>query len=149
MNWEEKRSNLYYLDGSYRDIVVLDTTAKDWEEVINFLEQSESYKVIFDSTGSEDEKIDFNLVKSRWDSCYSNGKDNRLGISVYADAIRLNAHFFSDKEIEFDLDPREIKTPSDDARIMDFIESVARILRKEVLITPENDHSTTLLSTLG
>ncbi|MDQ1300074.1 MAG: hypothetical protein QG636_742 [Patescibacteria group bacterium] len=149
MNWEEKKSNLYYIDGSYRDIVVLDTTTKDWEEVISFLEQSESYKVIFDSTGTEDEKIDFNLVKSRWDSCYNNGKDNRLGISVYVDTIRLNAHFFSDKEIEFDLDPKEIKSPSDDAKVMSFIESAARVLHKEVLITPENDHSTTLLSTKG
>jgi hypothetical protein len=52
--------------------------------------------------------------------------------------INLNAHFFCEDEIEFDLDPRELLDDDDLAAILDFMRVIGRRLRKEVLVSVES-----------
>ena len=54
----------------------------------------------------------------------------------------LNCFFFTDEEIEFDLDPHDY--PSDEfgeqqiARLLDFMRIIGKLLNKAIVLTPEN-----------
>jgi len=43
MNWKELKDEIYYWDGSYRDIYVLCTSLTDWEKWITYV--NANYKI--------------------------------------------------------------------------------------------------------
>ena len=58
----------------------------------------------------------------------------------------LHCHFFAIEEIEIDIDPREIASAIEHDGVMGFIESLGRALGKPVVLTPENDPETPIVS---
>ena len=50
----------------------------------------------------------------------------------------MNCHFFTEQEIELDLDPRELPADEDILRLTHFMALVGDGLQREVLLTYEN-----------
>lgn len=61
--------------------------------------------------------------------------------SIIIDSIVINTHFFSDQQIEFDIDPREINSSLDLERILRFMRSISSILQKEIILSAENSEN--------
>ncbi|WP_313375498.1 hypothetical protein [Chishuiella sp.] len=58
--------------------------------------------------------------------------------TIKIDQISINTHFFWDKQIEFDIEPREIKKILDYEKIVDFMYKISEVIDKEVILTGEN-----------
>ena len=106
MNWKKLKDKIYFWDGSWRDIYIPNTTEKDWNKWINFV--NENYQVDWYNGKAEADqnKIDFNVILEYW-----NGNHDLCSTAkIFIDKIQINAHFFDDQEIENDIDPREFKS---------------------------------------
>jgi hypothetical protein len=67
-------------------------------------------------------------------------------LSIDVDGIRINFHFFTENEIEGDLDPREIDSDERLGKLLRFLRTVGQGLSREVRLTPENCSDTVLLA---
>jgi hypothetical protein len=52
--------------------------------------------------------------------------------------VHINCHFFGHEELEFDLDPREVKDARSLAEVLGFMRQVGVALELPVRLTPEN-----------
>ena len=59
---------------------------------------------------------------------------------------QLKCHFFDDEEIEFDLDPREVKGPTELRDLSDFMRLLADRTGKTATLTHENTKSAIILA---
>ena len=137
MNWEYLKDNIYFSDGSLRDIYVLNTSRIDWENFIDFV--NKNYKIefnYFEKNGEffSSKKIISEKVFERWDGINDLVVDATLNIS----GILIKCYFFSEDEIENDITPLEVKTLEHHHQLMDYLSSVSKILDKEVILTIEN-----------
>ena len=119
-------------DGSLRDIYVQNVTILDWQNLLDFLNLN--YIIKF---GEDDEdKIDINFaIKFLQDST---GKMEGKTLRIDLNGINIHCHFFLDDQIEFDIDPREIKSLKDFEQIEMFMVSISQILNTQVTLTEEN-----------
>jgi len=137
VNWEYLKDNIYFSDGSLRDIYVLNTSRIDWENFIDFV--NKNYKIefnYFEKNGEffSSKKIISEKVFERWDGINDLVVDATLNIS----GILIKCYFFSEDEIENDITPLEVKTLEHHHQLMDYLSSVSKILDKEVILTIEN-----------
>jgi hypothetical protein len=65
-------------------------------------------------------------------------------LSINIDGLILNSHSFGPEFIELDLDPRELNE-NRFCELLDFMESLGRRLKRDVLLTPENDEEDPIL----
>ena len=136
MIWEKIKTDIYYSDGSLRDIYVLDTTIEDWKKWIGFI--NENYQVkfkYFDNQGNKkiESKINFDKVSKYW-----NNYENSISAEFLVGEVLLKCYFFSIDEIENDFFPEEVKTIEQHNLIIEYLKSISKILNKEVILTPEN-----------
>ncbi|HKO41927.1 MAG TPA: hypothetical protein VJU84_01450 [Pyrinomonadaceae bacterium] len=123
--------DVFYRDGSLRDIYVLETTNDDWQKLLTFL-NSGKYKVAYELDSTEKPlPSDFSEIQK----CM--GEVRQL-LSIYIEGVRLNCHFFCTDEIELDLAPNEVDTEETAEAIFRFMAEIGRLLEKEVILTPEN-----------
>ncbi len=117
------------VDGSLRDLYVLGTGAAEWNALLAWLcaEYPESTRyMIGDHVQSFPSTIEeiHHKVASPF-------------LHVDLSGLALHCHFYTDSDIEFDLDPRELS----EARFMalqEFMQKLGRRLNREVRLTPEN-----------
>lgn len=142
MNWKKEQEEIYFRDGSFRDIVIENTSIVDWNSLVCFLNENYKIKQKFLENGNEENFINFDFVKKYWsgDGAYMSNA------SIYLDNIIVNTHFFSDVEIEFDVNPTEINSFEDHQKVVSFIKRLSNLLKKEVFITPEDEHNIKLFS---
>lgn len=136
MIWEKIKTDIYYSDGSLRDIYVLDSTIEDWKKWIGFI--NENYQVkfkYFDNQGNKkiESKINFYEVSKYW-----NNYENSISAEFLVGEVLLKCYFFSIDEIENDFFPEEVKTIEQHNLIIEYLKSISKILNKEVILTPEN-----------
>ena len=136
MIWEKIKTDIYYSDGSLRDIYVLDSTIEDWKKWIDFI--NENYQVkfeYFDNQGNKkiESKINFDEVSKYW-----NNYENPISAEFLVGEVLLKCYFFSIDEIENDFFPEEVKTIEQHNLIIEYLKSISKILNKEVILTPEN-----------
>jgi len=136
MIWEKIKTDIYYSDGSLRDIYVLDSTIEDWKKWIGFI--NENYQVkfkYFDNQGNKkiESKINFDEVSKYW-----NNYENSISAEFLVGEVLLKCYFFSIDEIENDFFPEEVKTIEQHNLIIEYLKSISKILNKEVILTPEN-----------
>ncbi len=142
MNWQALKDNIYYLDGSLRDIYILNTTKEDWKIWTDFVNRN--YKTSFHNYETETTKdnIDFSTMLDYW-----NGERDSSGMAtVYVDNIIVNAYFFDHQEIENDITPKEFNSIDDHERLIKYMTGVSKALNKRVVLTPENSKEIVLLS---
>lgn len=66
MNWDALRREVYYIDGSFRDIYVFETSRRDWEKWVDFV--NDNYSVTFYNglTDKEEQQINKEVVFDFW-----------------------------------------------------------------------------------
>lgn len=130
MKWEDYKVEFEF-DGSWRDIYVLNTTVSDWQLLLDFL-RSDVYE--FSYTIDEEKTVLPILAKQVFDA----RQEFSPLLQVNLGSVALNCHFFTDEEIEFDIDPREIQSEHHAEAIFNFMRQIGQTLKKEVILTPEN-----------
>ncbi|WP_375419284.1 hypothetical protein [uncultured Hymenobacter sp.] len=137
MTWEELRTGVYEIDGSWRDIYVLNATRQDWHQWIKYvnLNYSVRWAALNHCNGETLDAIDADYIAAWWDE--SGGVANPWGI-IYLDKVQLKCHFFTDNEIENDVDPSQIVSMEDHHRLMAYLVAISGALGKEVIVTAEN-----------
>ena len=125
--WDDVREE-FEVDGSLRDIYVLNSSLDDWRRFVD-------------------------LVRSgRWAFHYSDGEplpdpseifpwqeESMPGLlSIFVGSSQLNVHFFCEDEIELDFDPGALSSADDLQAVLDFMHAVADTLGKPCILTPEN-----------
>lgn len=128
-------SGLWEIEGSLRDVYVLQTDPSDWEKLMEF---GASFSLTYTFDGTK-------CALPNVDSVFSNRDGSHL-LRVNLGSATANCHFFGMSEIELDLDPREIQNPKTHDEVLSFIEGLAGAIRKPVLITPENGQRIPYLS---
>lgn len=142
MDWQLLKDKVYYWDGSWRDIYVHNTTREDWQIWADFV--NTNYKTSFHiyDTEARKDKVDLAKILDYWNGI----KENCSTATVYIDNIQVNAHFFTDEEIENDITPNEINSMDDHNKLMDYMTRLSKVLNKTVVLTPENKSDFVLIS---
>ncbi len=130
MKWQDYKDE-FEVDGSLRDIYVLDTNVLHWQHLLAFF-RSGVYK--YSCTINCEQAALPLSAGEMFDAAY----ELRPLLSVNVGAAILNCHFFTKEEIEFDLDPSEIQSESQAEEVFAFMRQIGQILYKEVVLTPEN-----------
>lgn len=130
MDWELVSAD-FEPDGALRDICIRNTTIADWQAVIDVLTThvpALEYRMAGEAV---DPPADISKLFRR--------QPDDLGFDLYVPMgmATLNCHFFTEDEVEFDLDPREMK-PEFLATLVDFLRLLGEATTKPVLLTMEN-----------
>ena len=126
---------IFEKDGALRDIYVQNATISDWEKVVDLL--NSEYELTFGVY--EDnliDKIDFGFVKTMFAD--ETGELETKSATVDLNGIVVKCYFFLENQIEFDINPTEIKTESDFNKITDFMKSISSKLEKQITLCGEN-----------
>lgn len=141
MDWTELKQKIYYCDGSLRDIYILQTSNEDDKKWTDYVNKNYLIQWFNGIKQTNENIIDFEVVKG-----YLNGKhDLCSSASIFIDKIQTNNHFFSDKEIENDIDPRDINNIQDHEKIIKYMSELSNLLDKTVILTPESEQETILI----
>ncbi|TNC10550.1 hypothetical protein FF100_23110 [Methylobacterium terricola] len=130
MTWSRIAAAFNY-HGALLDIYVLETSHQDWARVWDLL-RAKPERLTFEIDGqakpppAEVAEV-FNFYPAR-----------SVLVSYRLGKQRLNCHFFTEEEIEFDLDPRDVDSLLEADRLVGFLNALGRATMKEVLLTVEN-----------
>ena len=118
-------------DGSLRDIYVLTTDLTIWTRFWKVLEASKLPCRL--TVGGEEYP---------WPddpgALHDMSGEQVVLLSIRLGGATVNCHFFTEQEIELDLDPRELPADEDILRLTHFMALVGDGLQREVLLTYEN-----------
>jgi hypothetical protein len=124
--WNEIKTEIYFIDGSWRDIFINNITDSEWESWIKYV--NEHYEI--DWNGKN--KINYGIIKNAW-----NENDELPEMAkIIIGKIQINNHFFMD--FENDIDPEEIETEYEHKCIIDYMNNISELLNKEVFLSVEN-----------
>ena len=141
MNWTELKEKIYYWDGSWRDLYILQTNLDDNLKWTNYVNENYRIEWFNGLTQADEKKIDYEVIKEFW-----NGNlDLCSTAKVFIDKIQINNHFFDNEEIENDIDPREINSIEDHEIVVKYMKDLALLLDKTIILTPENDKEIVLM----
>jgi len=141
MNWTDLKDKIYYCDGSWRDIYVLQTTGADWKIWVDFVNKNYRIDWFNGKADKYENQIDFKVIEEFW----SGDHDLCSTAKVFIDKIQINSHFLDKTEIENDIDPREFNSIDEHDKLIKYMSDLSILLDKEVILTPENEHETILL----
>ncbi len=120
--------------GMLWDIVVSGASLRDWEAALAALREAAKTDRDIDLAEDISEPVDVAFHRS--------GMDRRLVVKL--GGAEAHAHFFSEDEIEFDVDPRTL-TQQDGPALLSFMKLLATSTNRRCLLTPENFHHRPLL----
>lgn len=124
--------NVFYQDGSLRDIYILDTDINVWERFVNLLYISNlDFRLLIDGSMRNTPRISV-------DELFQMKDDKSLLLVINLKGVNINCHFFCIEEIELDIEPKEINDFNKACAVLEFMKSISQELNKEVLLTPEN-----------
>lgn len=132
-SFEWLMETVFYSDGSYRDIYIKTTNETEWDCFLNFI-KNRNYFVEFYKDGAKFHYVGFSQ-KEIFDMTR---REHAILMKIKLDTINIHCNFFCIDEIELDIDPNEIKNLNHIELIFDFIREVATVMKKEVILTPEN-----------
>lgn len=145
MNWTDLKSNIYYWDGSWRDIFVLKTNDIDWKKWVEYVNNNYRIEWFNSKSNTDENKIDFNVIEEFW-----SGKHELCSTAkVFIDKVQINVHFFDPTEMENDIDPREFNSIDDHNKLVNYMADISKLLDKTVILTPENEHETIIFKVYG
>ncbi|WP_152532133.1 hypothetical protein [Leptolyngbya sp. Heron Island J] len=130
MQWSQCEK-AFEFDGSWRDIYILNTSSMDWDKLLDALSHSK-YEIKFwvDNAKSQPILTMQEALEIRKKACPL--------MHVEMMGIAIACHFFTDENIEFDIDPRQVVNQQDLDAILDFMTFLGNLLQKTVVLTPEN-----------
>ena len=127
---------LWEPDGSLRDVYVLRTSLADWEVFLAFVS---SYPYTHAVDG---ERCPMPSAAHIFGSPSSSSHLLRVSLGQ----VTVNCHFFTESELELDIEPREVRGAEEHAQVMRFVEQLAMAIGKPALITPEGGATVPFLS---
>jgi hypothetical protein len=130
LTWETVRGEFVF-DGSWRDIVVFGTDLTDWQRMLDGI-RSAGYEFVYYRADEPTE-----LPAKACDAFPLSGECDRR-LSVWFAGVLANCHFFTEEEIEFDIDPREVKGQRELDALFGFMRCMAKSVNKDVVLTAEN-----------
>ncbi|MFI0430615.1 hypothetical protein [Mariniflexile sp. HMF6888] len=126
---------IFEKDGALRDIYVQNATISDWEKVVDLL--NSEYKLTFGIYEDNlTDKIDIGYVKTMFAD--ETGELETKSATIDLSGIVVKCFFFLENQIEFDINPTEIKTESEFIKITDFMKSISLKLEKQITLCGEN-----------
>ncbi|MDU9409553.1 hypothetical protein RTH74_18245 [Pseudomonas sp. zfem001] len=130
----------FAVDGSLRDIYVLDVCVDVWNEFIKKV-KNESFEFKF-VHGSSERALPDNFYKIK-----ELQQTNPTTLCIWLDNnIKVNCHFFMETEIELDISPREIRSLAEYKILTSFMKWLSNILRKPAILTHEGSQDQVILS---
>ena len=130
MDWQQAKTEFEW-DGSLRDVYILNADVGVWQKVIDSL-QSSDYPLLCDVNGKEATLPD-NVA-----DVFEKRSEGGPTLSVDVHGILLNCHFFTEEEVEFDLDPQEIDSEERLQALFRFMRRIGEAAGRQVIMTPEN-----------
>ena len=131
-NWENINW-IFKSDDSLRDIYVQNTSIEDWGKLIDLLNSEYNLKYFSENKINKDEVFKYLEDET--------GEVESKTVSIEIENIKINCHFFLIEQIEFDIEPSEIKTKSDFEKVLSFMKLISSTLKKQITLTGENDAS--------
>jgi hypothetical protein len=117
-------------DGSLRDIYVRSATLEDWSAVYCVLKKSPEVEFRFDGEAAA-------LPEDIGDLFAARAKKTPM-LSVKIGSVTAVFHFFTEEEVECDIDPRDVKSQADLDSVLAFLKEIGDSVGKPVLLTHEN-----------
>jgi hypothetical protein len=128
---------IFEQNGSFRDIYIQDVSLDDWARMIDFLNEHYPLRYAINSMYKESDQIDKEYALNY---LIDNTREKESkSVTIEITGVNINCHFFLPDQIEFDVDPREIKSIDDYDKVEEFMISVSRMLGKQVTLTDENE----------
>jgi hypothetical protein len=131
MNWQDC-AKAFYVDGSLRDIYVRDTRADDWDVFLGAVSSKMTASFVdgepYPLPTAAKEIFSVNATKS-------------FLLEIRLGQVIINCHFFTEVDIELDIDPSQVTSQAELDSIVEVIELVGRALGKDVVLTDENSPS--------
>ncbi len=118
-------------DGALRDIYVAPTDPADWQRMLGSLSEW-GWQETWTRNGEPASPID------TVDAAFTIAERENLLLRIERDDVRLHCHFFVVDEIEFDLDPHEVRDVARFDSVLRFVVQLGERLRKPVTLTMEN-----------
>ncbi len=123
----------FHVDGSFRDIFVADTNLTDWEHAYEYLRHLASSGIAH--IASEPDPL-----PAVMQDIFGLRRDKGARLEVHLSKVQINCFLFSEDEIEFDVDPRELKSDADMQSVASFMRGLGSALARPVHLTEENVH---------
>ncbi|MES9685386.1 hypothetical protein ABWK22_21295 [Gottfriedia acidiceleris] len=95
----EVLDKVFFVDGSLRDIYVLDVTLEDWQKLIDWLRLSD-WVIEFYIDGQKNTNKITNVSK-----IFEEKKKKSVLMAINIKSVLINCHFFVEDELEFDINP--------------------------------------------
>lgn len=136
-SWSDVSEDWADFDG-LRDIFVFDTKLEDWQRLIDL------FRLQWPSIYSEDGSPERMPTEARTIFRVREQRAVRWEISA-SPTIHIHCHFFTPEEIEFDVDPQEVRASADFDAVCEFIGSVGAALGKTVSVCAEGDSTAEIM----
>ncbi|PGS49177.1 hypothetical protein [Bacillus sp. AFS041924] len=128
----EVLDKVFFVDGSLRDIYVLDVNLDDWQKLIEWLRLSD-WAIQFYIDGQKNTNKITNVSK-----IFEEKKKKSVLMSININGVLINCHFVVEDEIEFDINPKEVIGLSEASSVFKFMSKLSNVLGKEIMLTEEN-----------
>lgn len=129
--WEQLKG-AFEIDGSWRDIYALETDLATWERVLAWIRGLEAAGVA--RLVTEPDPLPATVARIM-ESRATTGEGMAF---IHIGDLQINCHFFGEEEVEFDIDPREVRRPKDARTVLDFMSGLAAVAERTVHLTEEN-----------
>ena len=129
IHWEKCKED-FRSDGSLRDIYITPASLSDWRALYPLLRDSAEAEYSVDG-----------VVQSPPDSveeAFAVRQSANPMLRVKVGRATIVFHFFSEEEVECDVDPRQIASQADLDALLCFIRQLGDATNKRVVVTPEN-----------
>jgi hypothetical protein len=137
IDWQVVKSEFEW-DGSFRDIYITSATLDDWQTIYPFLLECPGASLSRDGvTRSPPRTIESLFAESDRPSSL---------LSVHAGRVQVNFHFFTQDEIECDIDPCELKSQTDLDALLVFVRELGDRTHKATVISHENQPEAAIIS---
>lgn len=142
MNWKTIKENIYFEDGSLRDIVIYNTTKDDWKKWVDYVTTNYNVSTCEYETDTTKDSIDFGYILDFW----AGNNECNATTSVALDKTVINAHYLTELYFENDIDPREVTSEQDHNSIMKYMTDISKLLNKKVIMILENSPEIVLVT---
>ena len=116
-------------EGLLLDILIFGTTQDDWALAFDYI--CSHCEISYTEDGEVKAVPKFEVIWRR-------AKESSVTLGILVSGIQLKCHFFEQYQIELDLHPEDVSTAEQAESVFEFLVALSGLLRKEVLLTPEN-----------
>lgn len=130
IEWEKIKEDIYFEDGSLRDIVVDKITKNQWIKLVDIISLNYNIEVFYNG-----ELISNDLSHTLFQEIFIS--DEYYYANVDVSGINLHLYFFKDY-LEMDILPKEVNTINKHQAIVDFMSIISVNIESSIKMTCEN-----------